>query len=177
MLRKSKTEVLPLARPAAVANMRAILDTLVEEKVAEILSNGQDTLFQPYFQSKRVAAEIRKNQTVSEQRKWSRYFKKWGCDVCGTKKRGHCSLGRCQPCYIRTVHRLSAVARDANEKDSTPVFVDRLGNMAREALEMPTPLPPEKRLDLEGIAREAIRQTQKALPAGKKRRASPMLMA
>jgi hypothetical protein len=177
MPRKTKTEVLPPARHAAVANMRAILDKLVEEKIAEILSSGQDTLFQPYFQSKRVAAEIRKNQTVGEQGKWTRYFKKWGCDVCGTKKRSHRGLGRCWPCYIRTFQRLSALARDAGEKDSAPVFVDRLGDMAREALEPPTPLPPEKRLDLESIAREAIRHTQKALPAGKKRRASPMLTA
>jgi hypothetical protein len=170
MLKKIKAEVLPPARPRIVPDTRAILDELVEEKVAEIMSKGRDALFQPYFQSKRVATEIRKIQTVSDRGKWSRYFEKWGCDVCGTKKRGHRGLGRCAPCYLRTLQRLEHLARDAGEKDTMPVFEDRLGDAARAALKPAEPLPPEQRLDLEGIAREALRPIQKALPAGKGRK-------
>jgi hypothetical protein len=179
MPRKSKSlavraEVLQPAHPAVVPDVRAMLDKLVEEKVAELMSKGSDALFQPYFQSNRVAAEIRKNQTVSEQRKWGRYFKKWGCDVCGTKKRHHRALARCEHCYNRTKMRLEEImAQAASEKGSTQVFVDELGDMAREALRPASPpLPPEKRMDLEWIARESLRPPPKALPAAKSRKRS-----
>jgi hypothetical protein len=163
MPRKSKTEVQPPARPRVVPDVRAMLDMLVEEKVAELMSKGRDTLFQPYFQSKRVAAEVRKNQTVSERSKWTRYFKKWGCDVCGTKKRAHWSLGRCQACHTRTDQRLREfLTQAASEKVTTPVFEDRPGELARAAL---TPI---ERLDLEEIARQALRPALKALPARRK---------
>jgi hypothetical protein len=172
MPRKTKTEVLPPARPAAVIpDVRAMLDRLVEEKVGELMSKGSEALFQPYFQSKRVVQEIRKQQTVSEQEKWSRYFKKWGCDVCKTKKRPHSAHGRCNPCHQRTYQRLREIMNQAaSEQASNSVFLDRQGDLAREALKpLSPPLPPEKRMDLEGIARDAIRQTRKALPARGKR--------
>jgi hypothetical protein len=169
MPRKSKTEVLPPARP--IPDVRAMLDRLVEEKVGELMSKGSESLFQPYFQSKRVVDEIRKQQTVSEQEKWSRYLKKWGCDVCETKRCPHCALGRCRACYQRTFQRLKEfMDQAASEQAGNSVFLDRQGDLAREALKpLSPPLPPEKRMDLEGIAREALRPAQKALPAGKKR--------
>jgi hypothetical protein len=171
MPRKNRTEVLPPARPHVVPDIRAMLDKLVEEKVAELMSKGRDTLFQPYFQSKRVADEVRRNQTVSERSKWSRYFKKWGCDVCGEKKGGHMTLGRCRVCFNRTYWRLTQLlTQAASEKAATPVFEDRLGDLARAALEPPAPLPPEKRMDLEWIARQALAGPVKALPAGKNRK-------
>jgi hypothetical protein len=172
MPRKSKTEVLPPTRPAVIPDMRAMLDRLVEEKVAQVMAKKSDALFQPYFQGRGVTTGIRKTQTVSEQRRWSRYFKKWGCDVCGTKKRGHYALGRCLNCYRRTEMRLNEImAQLASEKGSIPVFLDRLGDVAREALRpAAAPLPPEKRMDLEWIAGQALRPGQKALPAGTSRK-------
>jgi hypothetical protein len=167
MPRKTKTEVLPPVRPTVIPDMRAMLEKLVEEKVAQMTAKRSDALFQPYFQGRGVAVGIRKTQTVSEQRKWSRYFKKWGCDVCGTKKRPHYALGRCMNCHHRTEHRLNEiVAQAASEKGSIPVFLDRLGDVAREALQPASPpLPPEKRMDLEWIARKSLRSALKALPA------------
>jgi hypothetical protein len=166
MPRKSKTEVLPPARPRVVPDIRAMLDKLVEEKVAELMSNGGDARFQPYFQSNRVVAEVRRNQTVSERSKWTRYFKKWGCDVCGTRKRAHLGLGRCQACYFRTDQRLrELLTQAASEKAPMPVFEDRLGDLVRAALKTPEPLPPEKRMDLEWIARQALTGPVRALPA------------
>jgi predicted nucleic acid-binding Zn-ribbon protein len=169
MPRKRKTEVLPPVRPGVIPDVRATLDELVEEKVAKLMSKDSDALFQPYFQSNRVTQEIRKNQTVSEQQKWRRYFKKYGCDRCGEKKRAHVALGRCYDCYWRTYRRLTEITSEAaSEKGSMQVFVDRLGDAAREALRPASPpLPPEKRMDLEWIARDSIRSAQKALPAGK----------
>jgi hypothetical protein len=165
MSKKNKTEVLPPVRPAVIPDMRAMLDKLVEEKVAQVMAKKSDALFQPYFQGRGVTTGIRKTQTVSEQRRWSRYFKKWGCDVCGTKKRGHYALGRCLNCYRRTEMRLNEImAQLASEKGSIPVFLDRLGDVAREALK-PAPLPPEKRMDLEWIAGQALAGPVKALPA------------
>jgi hypothetical protein len=195
MPRKSKpvaltTEVLPSTRLAVIPDMRAILDKLVEKKVGELMSRDQDLLFQPYFQGRKVAAEIRRNQTVPEQRRWSRYFKKWGCDVCEMKrqpgrhtelpprtgekikKKEHHALGRCLACYSRTEQRLNEImAHGASQKGSIAVFLDRQGDLARAALRPASPpLPPEKRLDLEWIARKALKPALKALPAGKSRK-------
>jgi hypothetical protein len=146
MTRKSKPEVLPPTRLAVIPDVRAMLDKLVEEKIAEIMSKDAPDLFQPYFQSKRVASEIRRNQTVTEQNRWSAYFDKWGCDVCGTKKRQHNAIGRCEECYRRTAQRLAALRRSAGAKGAIPAFLDRQGDLAREALRaLSPPLPPEKR--------------------------------
>jgi hypothetical protein len=190
MPRKSKTEVLPPVRPTVIPDMRAMLDQLVEEKVAQVMAKRSDTLFQPYFQSRRVAAEIRRNQTVPERGKWSRYFKKWGCEVCGMKrqpgrrtdlpprtgekikKKQHYALGRCLACYKRTEERLNELmAHGAAQKGSISVFLDRQGDLARAALRPASPpLRPEKRLDLEWIARKALRSALKALPAARRNR-------
>jgi hypothetical protein len=174
MPKKTKTEVLPPAPLAVIPDMRAMLDKLVEEKVAEIMSKDAPALFQPYFQSKRVATEIRRNQTVTDHERWTAYYRKWGCDVCGQKKHGHFSLGRCANCHHRTFKRLRAIMREmASANASAPVFEDRAGDLARQALQpLSPPLPPEKRMDLEWIARDAIRSVQKALPAANSRKRS-----
>ena len=171
MSKKSKPEVLPPTRLSVIPDMRGMLEKLVEQKVAELMSKDSSDVFQPYFQSSKVAAEIRRNQTVSEQRKWARYFKKWGCDVCGTKKKGYSELGRCHACYTRTLRRLNEImAQAARKKGSIQAFVDLPGELAREALKpLSPPLPPERRMDLEWIARQALKPTQKALPARRKR--------
>jgi hypothetical protein len=172
MPKKPKTEILPPVRPRVVPDMRAMIDKLVEEKVAEIMSKRSDSTFQPYFQGRGVAIGIRKTQTVSEQRKWSRYFKKWGCDVCETKKKQHYALGRCGNCYARTEYRLNEIIdQAASERGSIPAFLDRLGDVAREALlPVAAALTPSERLDLEKIARNALMPALKALPAGKSRK-------
>jgi hypothetical protein len=169
MPKKPRTELLPPVRPAIIPDMRGMLERLVEEKVAQVMAKKSDALFQPYFQGRKVAAEIRRNQTVSERKRWGRYFKKWGCDVCGTKERQHYALGRCLACYRRTEQRLNEImAHGASQKGSIAVFLDRQGDLARAALKA-RPLPPEKRMDLEGIARESLRPIQKALPAKRKK--------
>jgi len=67
---------------------KRMIAEVVDQQVQEALSHQQDAVFQPFFQSKTIANEIRCRQTVAEQQKWTHYFAEWGCLVCETKRKG-----------------------------------------------------------------------------------------
>jgi len=107
---------------------------MVEQKVQKALGHQQSAVFQPFFQSKTVANEIRRRQTVTEQRKWTLYFEEWGCMVCETKKKGHHSLGMCSTCFNRISTRLISIIRaNTLAPQDQPTFMDTV-RLAREAL-------------------------------------------
>jgi hypothetical protein len=142
MAKKSKAiEVLKPIHP--VPNVRAQLDAYIEQKMAEIMGAKTDGIFEPFFQSKAIENEIRKRQTVPQQRKWHYYFEEWGCLVCESKDRMHKSLGMCTTCFGRIKQRLAASLR-------------------RAEAERPEPEPVR---DLQDVARKALRAARKALPA------------
>lgn len=101
---------------------------------ADSMSHDPGAEFQPWFQSREVAHKIKRRQTVAEQRKWSCFFEDWGCLVCQTKTKPHCSNGMCQTCYSRVKQRLAASIR---RRSATPrgdlSFMDTV-RMAREAI-------------------------------------------
>jgi len=43
-------------------------------------------VFEPFFRSRQVAYELQRLQTVSEQRKFTIYFERYGCLVCETRR-------------------------------------------------------------------------------------------
>lgn len=102
---------------------------------AELLPPATQADLEPWFQSREVTLEIKRRQTVTEQRKWSSYYFDWGCLVCGTQDRPHHSNGMCQPCYSRVRARLAASIR--KHSPATPredlSFVDSV-RLAREAI-------------------------------------------
>lgn len=102
---------------------------------AELLPPAPEADLEPWFQSREVTLEIKRRQTVTEQRKWSSYYFDWGCLVCGTKEKPHFALGFCQGCYARTKQRLAASIR--KHSPATPrgdlSFIDSV-RLAREAL-------------------------------------------
>ncbi len=105
-----------LAVPPNAAKLEAFLDRLIQQRVSEALSRRDDALFEPYFRPKRVADEIRRHQSVSEQRKWAMYFEKWGCIVCRRKKAMHAGNGYCSKCRIRIVSRLKTIEREQTKQ-------------------------------------------------------------
>jgi hypothetical protein len=127
------TELLPPARPAAI-NMQAMLNKLIERKVAEAMATDSSSL-QPFMQTKRVSDEIRRNQDVIQIHKFSLYLAKYGCHVCGRKDDGHAGLAMCPRCHGRMVARMRIVLREA--------YAER-------------PKDEMQAIDLESIAREAI---------------------
>lgn len=140
--RTSKTkalaiEIVPLSRQEVTAqralDFKAMLAQMVQETVQQAMS-GKGAELQPYFESKEIAYEIKRRQTVLEQNKWSYFYKDWGCMLCGTRKAAHEGHGKCHTCYTRVKQRLAASLRKRKPKDSTqPTFMDTM-RIAREAL-------------------------------------------
>jgi predicted DNA-binding transcriptional regulator AlpA len=108
-----------------------MVSKLVEEQVAEAMG-GPDAIFQPFFQTHKIHAEIKRRQTVVEQNKFIYCFAKWGCMVCGTQERPHGAVGMCYPCYRRIAERLKAVVREGNAGKQDTFFDS--GTLARAAL-------------------------------------------
>lgn len=124
-------EIVPLNRQEQALEFKRMLSKLVEEQVAEVMG-GADAIFQPFFQTNKIHAEIKRRQTVVEQNKFIHYFARWGCMRCDTQEVPHSTLGMCNPCYRRICARLKAIVREGNaEKQDT--FFDT-GTLARAAL-------------------------------------------
>ncbi len=114
--------------PTGLPTTEAELNRYVELKVAQAFAHREDAIWQPYYQSRRVAQEWKRLQSVREQQKWPIYYEQWGCDSCGTMDRPHAALGRCLPCYLRTSQRLQAIT---SERRPYVVLTD-LGRVERD---------------------------------------------
>lgn len=108
MNKKVVTQLLPAEAPKP-ESPEALLERLVQAKVAEALATKEDLVMRPFFDTARVSAEIRRLQTMPERRKFSLLFAKYGCLDCKTKKAPHASAGMCGTCYQRTFFRLRAI--------------------------------------------------------------------
>jgi site-specific DNA-cytosine methylase len=109
-MRKYEIEVLP--SPAEIARQpvqRAELDRLVKQQVAEILAARDEFVFEPFFRSRQVAYELKRLQTVPEQRKWKVYFERYGCLICKTQKRIHAGNGMCDRCHAYVFQTLKQI--------------------------------------------------------------------
>ena len=117
--------------------LKRVLGQLIEEKVAEA-TGGPDAIFQPFFATKRMMAEIRKLQSVPDQNKFTHYFERWGCMAgCGATKEttSRQSLGMCYPCYRAISERLRTIVREHTPKDDkNQGFIDTV-KLARAALD------------------------------------------
>src|SRR5579862_6226449 len=171
-IRSSFAEVLPMPPPREVLDTR--LRELIEQKLAEMMG-GDAGLFEPFFQPKKIADEIKKLQTVPQQRKWHHYFQEWGCLICEKKNRPHMCLGMCQACYPKIAHRLQNIVRltEGEEQANAPSFApDRLTELAsgavRKQLSGETPQP-KTRDYITKIERKA--QREKAERDGREKRA------
>jgi len=114
MSKAARMEVLPspqevLRAPAEEAEVmrRAV------EIAARIAAEKDTFLFEPFFRSRKVAYELKRLQTVSEQRKWTLYFQRFGCLICETMERMHTANGMCSRCYANTFQRLKQIIGEA----------------------------------------------------------------
>jgi len=147
-----RVEVMPPENPNAPhlgpVDAKKMLKELVERQVAEIMSQRDEFVFQPFFPNQKVSNEIRRLQTMPERNKWGRYYDCWGCLRCGTRKVPHTSLGMCQACYYTTLYRLRKVTKDPERnrgENSCPP--DDVAVIAQRALMAPSDALPttEKR--------------------------------
>ena len=106
-------------------------------EIAETTGARPDEILEPFFQGRAVSTEMKRLQTVPEQRKWHYYFDKFGCLICQQKDRPHVSLGMCTYCSRRTAARVRSVLRplEKAEPDSAAQFTpDRLTELARASV-------------------------------------------
>jgi hypothetical protein len=141
-MRNAKTVTAELVRsetPARIIqpqDMKAVLDQLVRERVAEALAERDGSILEPWFQTKSVAYEIRRLQTMVERKSKSLYFEKYGCIHCHKKKHRHACSGICEPCYGKIAERLRVCQRQLQEEydERTNTRITDTGDLAKECL-------------------------------------------
>ncbi len=123
LVKASKVEVVEVLPPevqlGVVSIEEARIKAIAQRQVAEVLASRDD--FQPYFQNRRVAQELKKLQSVPEQRSWSLIYEQYGCTHCRTKKRPHASCGMCGPCYTKWLYRKRAAERILSGEKEFPI--------------------------------------------------------
>ncbi len=72
--------------------------------------------FEPWFVSKQEALAIRRQQTVTQQRRWTIYFDLWGCIACDRENVRHHSKGLCERCHVRIISRLKQIDRTHSDR-------------------------------------------------------------
>jgi hypothetical protein len=111
-MRKSNPAIELIPSPSAIVRTsisEAELNRLVQQKVAEIMAERDATVFEPFFRSRQIAYELKRLQTVPEQRNWSVYFERCGCLICETRKSIHAGNGMCNTCHARTFQTLKHI--------------------------------------------------------------------
>lgn len=135
------------------------LARLIEQKVAEAL-RGDSAIFAPWFETKEVATEIRRNWNLAHRYKFSRYYEEFGCIACGSNRTPHFGLGFCENCYHKIEYRLYKIVRKNQtqaERDARPLKPERN--------ELTVRAPRPDFLDGVKLAQEALAPSLKLLEA------------
>ena len=133
-VKRVHTELLPPRRARSIQSAEAMLNDLVQRKVAEAMASDS-AILQPFMQTKRVTDELRRSQDVIHQQKFSLYIADWGCHVCGRKDAGHLGLAMCPRCYGQVTKRMAITLRKAAaERPKDEMQALDLESIARESL-------------------------------------------
>jgi len=116
-MRKNEREIEVLPSPAEMARARSGIDKaelgrLVQEKVAEIMADRDAFVFEPFFQSRQIAFELKRLQRVPEQEKFAVSFERYGCMICETRERIHGGHGICVTCNAKWFRRLTQIVAE-----------------------------------------------------------------
>ena len=93
-----------------------MLDHLIEQKVAKILAARDSFLLESDLREKLVAQQIRRLQTIPQQKKWPRYYERFGCRECHRKSRPHGSSAYCHSCRVKITNRLKQVVAELDKE-------------------------------------------------------------
>jgi hypothetical protein len=92
------------------------LQKLVQQQVAEALTQREAVVFEPFFRSRQVAYELRRLQSVPEQKKWRLYYERHGCQQCKRTDLIHAGNGYCPRCYSHMCRILKGIIRELSEQ-------------------------------------------------------------
>ena len=134
-MRNRKIAVVTTLLPPEQESPQKMLERLVRQRVDEILADRKDLLFRPFFEgSKSVTDQIHRIQNMAEVRKWSVYFDRHGCLICGTKRTTHAGSGTCSRCHSRTAARLKVIVSEGTRSGTRERFSGDLESIAKKAL-------------------------------------------
>ena len=118
-------EILPPPRqpetlpPSRQPDQAELIRHLVQKEVAEVAAQKDGCLWEPRFRSRLEADEIRRLQTVPQQRKWAAYYDRWGCFVCEEKERPHAGDGCCPRCRVNRDRRIRSVDKKLSSQNES----------------------------------------------------------
>ena len=115
--RQSDAEI--ISSPGMIRRTQVDVGTiqkLVQQQVAEALAQREAAVFEPFFRSRQVAYELRRLQSVPEQKKWSVYYERHGCQQCKRADLIHAGNGYCSRCYSRMGQILKRIIRELSEQ-------------------------------------------------------------
>jgi hypothetical protein len=95
---------------------RATIKKLVEQQVAEMLAKSETAIFEPFFRSRQVRYELRRLQSIPEQRVHAVRYEQGGCMVCTRSDTPHGGLGMCTRCYSRELQLRKRILRKLIEE-------------------------------------------------------------
>lgn len=112
-----RIELTPAARENP-PNPIDLIKALVEQFFAECVTRRDDFAFQPFLETARTTREIKRLQTVAEQRAAGRMFAEWGCISCHSKNAVHAGCGLCTSCYaLWKGRKKKAIRENSNEPE------------------------------------------------------------
>jgi hypothetical protein len=112
MKKSNPTTIELIPSPNTILRMEhteAEFNRRVKQEVAKIMAERDAVVFEPFFRSRQIAYELKRLQTVPEQRKWSVWYERYGCLRCETRTRIHVGNGMCTSCYAQTFHTLKQI--------------------------------------------------------------------
>jgi hypothetical protein len=105
-----KIEVLPSLEDMLRGPLRHDqLLKIVQVEVAKTMAERDALAFEPFFRSRQVAYELKRLQTVPEQRKWSIWYERYGCLDCKSQDDPHAGNGLCSICRGKVFRRLAQI--------------------------------------------------------------------
>lgn len=133
-IQKVTVEIVAPDQRKKAEQIEAYIGEMVNRKVAEIMARQDLAVMQPFFESKKIADELRRIQTAPDWHKFRVYYERWGCLVCATRTEIHRSLGMCPRCYRRTNARLKTICKELNEKSERAEGLIEQERLAYKAL-------------------------------------------
>lgn len=105
---QSRQKVIQRAIDSDQPGTKTRIQDLVDRRVVELLADPKDFAFGGWFRDRAASNALRKQQSINDRTRWSRYFDRWGCVSCRAKDNTYGACGFCHLCYIRIRTRLKA---------------------------------------------------------------------
>lgn len=118
----------------APETIKAQVERLVQQRLAEIGARRDLSAFAPFFESKQFTDELRRLQTAQDWHKFSVYYEAWGCISCHVREKPHDAMGMCRNCHKRILSRMRYIRERLNEKTKdAEKFIDELIDQEKQA--------------------------------------------